>query len=276
MRKYAVVLMVLMVALIAASFITEPGTKTVVRTRTVTRQVGAQTLYIRNLSRFISDREIRESIPVWQRAVNRDFAGFWQSTAYRLVFLGRKEAPEGAMTAVFVNKGPVKGALAFHSTDGNAPAITVYAGTGAYYGYSNSVSFTHELFELAADPVTSYVNEGWPSDYFWIEKPSGKVLGGYQSAVFGWFNEVADPVEADSYIRTGLNGRKVRVSDFVTPAWFNDGVGSRFDFMGLCRQPFWIRPGGYGQFLDAQGWHAIFNFREGVESDRGFYLADPR
>lgn len=236
----------------------------------------AQTLYITNLApRFITDREIRRSIPAWQQAVNDDFARYWHTTRYRLVFLGRKPAPSGAMSAVFQNRGPIKGALAYHWTErGNAPSITVYAGTGAYYGFSNSVSFTHELFELAADPVTSFVNVGYPYDYYWVEKKDTSLQQEYSGAI-GWFNEVSDPVESDSYTRPGLDGRPVKISDFVTPAWFNDGVGGRFDFMGLCQQPIWIRPGGYAQFLAADGWHVIYNFRKGHPADRGFFLGDP-
>jgi hypothetical protein len=124
------------------------------------------------------------------------------------------------MQATFVGKGPVKGALAYHWVDGNAPSITVYAGTGDYYGYDNSVSFTHELFELAADPVTSLVNQGWPYDYYWLEKKDTSIKMEPQFGVYGWFNEVCDPVEADSYLIDG-----VKISDFITPAWFNDGVG---------------------------------------------------
>lgn len=236
----------------------------------VATAVGQQKLYIRNLDPAdISDKEILRDIPAWEKAVNVDFAGYWKTTQFKLVFIGRKPAPVGQMSAVFVKKGPVKGALAYHWLGGNAPAITVYAGTGRYYGYDNSVSFTHELFELAADPVTSYLNIGYPSGYFWLEKKTGSLQVAYNDAL-GWFNEVCDPVESDSY----LIG-KTRISDFVTPAWFNDGVGQRFDFMGLAQQPFWIRPGGYAQYLNALGWQVIFNFRQGHPSDKGFYVSDP-
>lgn len=239
-------------------------------TKTVVKRAGAETMYIRNLSpKYISDATIKHDIPEWEQAINVDFAKYWNTTQYKLVFIGRKQAPMGAMVATFVNKGPVKGALAYHTVLNGAPAIVVYAGTGAYYGYDNSVSFTHELEELAADPVTSNVIQGWPYDYVWLEKKNGQIQQLYQYAL-GWFGESSDPVEADSY---KING--VKISDFVTPAWFNAGGGSRYDFMGLCPQPFWIRPGGYAQFLTSMGWNLISNWRKGVASDRGFYVADP-
>ena len=231
--------------------------------------VGQETLYIRNFDQEdVSDAWVVKNIPAWEIAVNRDFASYWHTTRFHLVFIGRHEAPTGSMSAVFVKKGPIKGALAYHTVGGNAPAITVYAGTGKYYGYDNSVSFTHELFELAADPVTSYLNIGYPSDYVWLQKPSGDLKQTYSSAI-GWFSEACDPVEADSY----LIG-KTRISDFVSPAWFNDGIGQRFDFMGLAQQPYWIRPGGYAVFYGPQGFSQITNFRKGHPEDRGFYVSD--
>jgi hypothetical protein len=240
--------------------------------KVVTRDKSrAETIYITNLApKFISDAEIRRSIPAWEHAVNVDFAKYWHTTQYRLVFLGRKPAPEGQMSAVFQSKGPVKGALAYHWTErNNAPSITVYAGTGVYYGFSNSVSFTHELFELAADPVTSFLNVGYPLDYYYVQKPNNDIKIGFNTAL-GWFNEVSDPVESD-YYKIG----NVKISDFVTPAWFADGVGGRFDFMGLCQQPLWIRPGGYAQYYAADGWNVIYNFRSGHPEDAGFSKQDP-
>lgn len=235
---------------------------------------GTETIYITNLApQFISDRQIRKDIPSWEKAVNVDFAHYWHTAQFKLVFLDRKPAPSGAISAVFQNQGPVQGALAYHWTErGNAPSITVYAGTGDYYGFNNSVSFTHELFELAADPVTANLNVGYPAAWFYEEKPSLEIKQFPQFQVVGWFGEVADPVEADFY---RING--VEISDFVTPAWFNDGVGHTFDYMGLCQQPFWIRPGGYAQYLsEFGGWQMVENFRSHHPADRGFVRSDPR
>ena len=244
-----------------------------IRTVAVAVAPPSEAVYITNLApQFISDQQIRHDIPAWQHAINHDFYGYWHTTRYQLIFNGRKPAPTGQISAVFLNKGPVKGALAYHWTErGDAPSITVYAGTGDYYGFDNSVSFTHELFELAADPVTSYVNQGYPYDYYWLESHALGIKQVPQFGAIGWFNEVADPVEADFYQVDG-----VKISDFITPAWFNDGIGQRYDFMGLCQQPFWIRPGGYAQWLGPTGWTMVTNFRTGHPADRGFVKSDPR
>lgn len=232
----------------------------------------AETVYVTNLAqRYISDAEIRRDIPGWEHSVNVDFARFWGTEQYRIKLIGRRQAPQGAISAVFQTKGPVQGALAYHWTErGNSPSITVYAGTGAYLGFSNSVAFDHELLEMAADRDTSFLNVGYPSGYYWLEHRNTSLKSQFNSAI-GWVNEVADPVEDDSYLWHG-----VRLSDFVTPAWFNDGVGMRFDYLGLCQQPYWIRPGGYAIFLDPLGYQEILNFRRDHRSDSGFLKADPR
>lgn len=247
-------------------------TKTIAGKTKIVDRTQTEKVYVTNLApKYWSDKEIKKDIPAWETALNRDFAKYWHTTHYKIVFLGRKPAPEGQISAVIQKKGPIDGALAYHWTERNgAPSITVYAGTGAYYGYDNSVSMTHELFELAADPQTSYASEGYPAAAYWIEKPDLSLEAYSQEGIFAWFNEVADPVEADFY---RING--VTISDFVTPAWFNQGVGGRFDFMGLCQQPFWIRPGGYAQYQDALGWHMVANFRKAHPSDSGFSKLDP-
>jgi hypothetical protein len=225
---------------------------------------------------YISDAEIKNDIPAWERALNVDLAHYWYTTQYKLIFIGRQTAPPGVISAEFLAKGPIKGALAYHWVErGNKPSITVYAGTGDYYGFSNSVSMTHELEEMAVDPVTSAVNQGYPSDYYWLESKTLGIRAFLQTGVLGWFQEVSDPVEADSYTLPGANGKPVKISDFVTPAWFNDGVGDRYDFLGLCQQPFWIRPGGYAQYFDVYGWHQVLNFRTGHPADSGFAKNDP-
>ena len=274
MKKFLLAAAVVLVALGAGYSAHSPKAAkpvTVTRTRVVDK-TQVEKIYVTNLaSRYWSDKEIKKDIPAWETALNRDFAKYWHTARYKLVFLGRNPAPEGTISAVIQAKGPIDGALAYHWIERNGqPSITVYAGTGVYYGYDNSVSMTHELFELAADPLTSYASEGYPAGWFYLEKPDLSIEQYPQEGIVSWFNEVADPVEADFY---RING--VEISDFVTPAWFNDGTGARFDFMGLCQQPFWVRPGGYAQFQDALGWHQVLNFRKGHPSDRGFVKLDP-
>lgn len=162
--------------------------------------------------------------------------------------------------ATFKKTGPIQGALAFHEVARGVPAIVVYAGTDDYYGYSNSVSFTHELFELLADPSISITNQGYPYDWFYVGKHQFPQLAGTI-----WSNEVADPVEKYAY---RING--VQISDFITPNWFNDHVNGGFDKLGVIQEPFQIAKGGYACFFTGD-WNCIENFR-GAGADASGYL----
>lgn len=232
-----------------------------------------EAVYIRNLApRYISNKSILNALPAWQAAANNEFAQAWHTTHVHLVFIGRNAAPKGGIVATFVKDGPVKGALAFHSVTNGAPSITVYAGTGDYYGYSNGVSFTHELFELLADPEISITNQGWPSTVVTL-LPSYRQLTQAPGTI--WANEVCDPVEAYFYTRKGADGSPVWISDFITPNWFNDQVNGGFDYMQLVQQPFTITKGGYAQYYDPSlGWQAILNFRGTGRDADGFYKAE--
>jgi hypothetical protein len=228
---------------------------------------SAETIYVRNLApKYISDATIRRDIPAWERAVNHDFAPAWHSAQYRIVLA--KAIPAGEIGATFVDKGPVAGALAYHTVTSGAPQIVVYAGTAAYYGYDNSVSFTHELFELAADAPISVTNQGWPYDWIWVQHPDGYSRT-EQAEGTVWAQEVCDPVEEQTYAIDG-----VRISDFVTPNWFNDEVGGPYDEMGVVQQPFTILTGGYAQYLDPFGWQIIENFRHAPRGANGFLLGE--
>lgn len=232
----------------------------------VSQKTPAETMYIRNLSpKYITDATIKHDIPAWEQAVNVDFAGAWHTTPFRLVFIGKKPAPRGAMVATFVDKGPVQGALAYHTIQNGAPAIIVYAGTAAYYGYDNSVSFTHELEELAADPTISITNQGYP--YPWISYISKTNQTSQTDLAPGtvWAQEVSDPVEAYSYKIDG-----VKISDFVTPNWFNDEVSGSYDFMGVVQAPFTIAWGGYAQFWNGVSWTLVSNWRHAGRDADGF------
>lgn len=226
------------------------------------------TIYVQNLApRYISDAEIHHDIPAWERAVNEQFAPLWHSEHYRIM-LRKGPAPKGSISARFVKRGPVKGALAYHTVTNGVPQIVVYAGTDDYYGYSNSVSFTHELFELAADPTISVTNQGWPYDWVWLQTPQGLERQPQDEGTV-WAQEVCDPVEALSY---RING--VQISDFITPNWLNDEVSGAYDWMGAVQQPFTILAGGYAQYLTANGWQIIENFRHAARDANGYLLGE--
>jgi hypothetical protein len=95
---------------------------------------------------------------------------------------------------------------------------------------TSSVSFSHEVLEMLANPhVNRYVED---------------------TEVF-FFLEPADPVQddADAYYVRG-----VLVSDFVLPSWFDGlelGTPQRYDYIGHVKRPRTCRPGGYQITLNA-------------------------
>jgi hypothetical protein len=170
-----------------------------------------------------------------------------------LVFIGVRKAPRGSQSITLVDKGPVKGALAYHEmVDGVADAI-VYTGVSKFYGYKWSVGFTHELWEMLVDA------------------PAG---AGAVSTVLGsdgvvWANEVADAVEADS---DGFLVDGVLISDFVTARWYGAEQAGPYDYCGHVQKPFDVRLGGYAQWWNGYTWNVVENFRKGGLGDgRGFY-----
>lgn len=73
-----------------------------------------------------------------------------------------------------------------------------------------------------------------------------------------WAGENCDAVEADTYDVMG-----VPLSNWCTPLWFSNVQVGRFDWMSLCKKPFEIRKGGYGQI-----WKADYGWKQVVHSDK--------
>lgn len=228
---------------------------------------STETIYVQDVSpKSWSRASIERDIPAWEKAANGYFSQVWRTEQVRIELLApRQRAPRGAIVARIVKNGPVQGALAYHTVNRGSPEIVVYAGVGDFYGYSNSVSFTHELFELLVDPTTSRTD--------WSPFNSVVTVGSKQystgSAPVSWFGEVCDPVEAYSY---GIQG--VQISDWITPNWFADQVNGGFDYMNVIQQPLVVARGGYAQFWNGFQWQAVTFFRHAGSDPRGFYLGE--
>lgn len=221
---------------------------------------STETIYVVNHSQgSISDGALRADIPAWEKALNEDFAPVWGSPQIKIELTN--SVPRGGIEALFVKNGPIRGALAYHTVYNGAPEIVVYAGVGDFYGYSNSVSFTHEAEELLADPSVSALNQGIAFPFVTLE--------GIRQITFPedsyWIQEVADPVEAYSFKVDG-----VMISDFVTPNWWNDQVAGGFDYMGVLGEPYEIAKGGYAVFEVAGQFFSVDNFRHAGRDASGF------
>jgi hypothetical protein len=130
------------------------------------------------------------------------------------------------------------GVLGYHNvTQEGLPLGKAFLHTSEQDNDDPATVVSHELCEMLADP---------DANTFKLWTPGQSVL----MAVL----EIADAVEADSYNVTLDNGHVVPVSNWVFPSWFQSFSPPtvKLDYMGLCKQPFEIRPGGYLPVLNVQ------------------------
>ena len=124
------------------------------------------------------------------------------------------------------------------------PLGKVFAGTDLKYGYTWSVTASHELLEMLADPNINLTVFVQSSD------TAGKLYA----------YEVADACEADE---NGYKIGEVLVSDFVFPSWFEDfrtEGSTQFDQTNQITLPFQLLAGGYIGVFDVNsgsGWHQL-------------------
>ncbi len=134
-------------------------------------------------------------------------------------------------------KADQPGALGYHDeTPNGKPLIKVFPLLDKQDGGDLSVTISHEVCEALADPNGARAAQ-WKDGRFWAY-------------------EVCDAVEATSYLIDGI-----KVSNFVLPPYFEPVAkltGLKLDWMGLCKNPLEILPGGYGQWFDPnKGWTQV-------------------
>lgn len=202
---------------------------------------GAQTIYVSNASSNVTDASVLDALPAFQAAVDFDFAPAWNQRA-DLVFLSADEvAPVGSWTLALSDDSDVYGAAGYHSiTPADVPYGRVFTRTGLNW----QLVFTHELFEILADPHVDRATFVWPSSPW--SKPSKFFL-----------LEVGDPVERQrwAYTRPSAAGAPVVISDFVTERWFDCHGGAPLDFANHVRHCRHLLDGGYMSVFGAERVH---------------------
>lgn len=172
-----------------------------------------------------------------QVQLHRDFAPVW-GTDGTIVVTTRLKADPLSWWLVILNDSDQAGALGYHDLSANGyPLGKVFAATDQKFNLSSSVTASHELLEMAADP--------------YIDGLKGVLNVNGQPRIYAC--EVADPVEADN-LGYAIGG--VQVSDFVTPAWFHPGEPGPFSFRQNVQQALQLATGGYISWLSSftQGW----------------------
>jgi hypothetical protein len=195
-----------------------------------------------NKSSAVSDQDVKKALPAFQKQVSRDFTPAWGIDA-KLTFVEKGKKPQaGSWWLVILDNSDQAGALGYHDvTQDGLPLGKVFAGTDIQLGYKWTITFTHELLEMLADPEINLTVFRQPD-------ANTGVLYAY---------EVCDPCEADEF---GYDIDGVAVSDFVYPAWFEENrtSGTQFDHQKRINQAFGLLKGGYiGEFdvLSGTGWH---------------------
>lgn len=180
------------------------------------------TIYVTNTSSNVTDASVVDALPAFSEAGNQDFAPVWSTPQIDLVLTDTP--PAGAWTIALSDYSDTLGAAGYHEVQNGVPVAKVFTQSGVNW----QLVFTHELFEMLADPHidrATYVNEG---------------------SVF-YALEVSDPVENQrySYTRPSATGQPVVISDFVTENWFSGQGGAKLDFTGYVKHAHRILSGGY-------------------------------
>jgi hypothetical protein len=193
-----------------------------------------------NASTVLKDEDVQKALPSFQIQVTRDFCPIWGIDTTLTFFSKDQIPPKDYWQLVILDNSDQAGALGYHDrSPAGLPLGKVFAGTDIRYGYNWTITFSHELLEMLADPEINLT--------VFNEAKKGGRLYAYENC---------DAVEDDSF---GYEIDGVMVSDFVTPLWFMPDMptGSQFDFKGHVTNPLELMKGGYISYYDIKkggGW----------------------
>jgi calcineurin-like phosphoesterase family protein len=194
-------------------------------------------------SALITDAEVQAAVAALQKQVTDDFKGPWGITASVEMVPDRRPAA-GSWWLVILDDADQAGALGYHDlTDAGLPIGKVFAKTTRAAGGNWTVTASHELLEMLADPAINL---------------SACFQDGDRIVFYAY--EVCDACEGDEF---GYSIGSTLVSDFVYPAWFESFHQPRsvqFDRQNRITSPFQLLGGGYANVLDASaggGWRQV-------------------
>jgi len=183
-----------------------------------------------NESTVLADKDVVPVVAALQKQVTNDFAPVWGAPAQLTIVPKGNQPPSGSWWLVLLDDSDQANALGYHDlTTEGLPIGKVFAASDLKAGTSWTVTASHELLEMLADPnvnLTVFV-EG---------SNTAGVLYAY---------EVCDACEDDSL---GYQIDNVLMSDFVYPSWFESfrtEGSTQFDRMNKIQNPFQLLTGGY-------------------------------
>jgi hypothetical protein len=176
--------------------------------------------------------QVGAALPGLQEQVTSDFSPHWGQNA---VLTLQPFVRPGNWGLAILDDSDQAGALGYHDlTSDGLPMGKVFAKSDLQYGSSWTVTVSHELLEMLADPYCNTCAQGPDGFYAY---------------------EVCDAVEDDSL---GYQSGGIQVSDFVLPSWFCSGALGPYDFKNQATQPLQLLPGGYiSKFSPSSGWTQI-------------------
>jgi hypothetical protein len=218
-------------------------------TTPTTPSAVSPTVAVINESTALTDAQIMPIVTALQTQADRDFGPLWNLTCKLVQVAKGGVPPSGAWQLVFLDNADQAGALGYHDfTAEGKPIAKVFVKTAEQYGYSVSVTASHELCEMLADAGCDLSAQA-----------DNQTFVAY---------EACDPCEDDS-LGYAIDG--VQMSDFVTPEYFmaTPPAGAKLDFMGHLHQPFTIATGGYlNVWTPSGGWSQQTNGHSNREVTR--------
>lgn len=195
-------------------------------------------IFVQNKSTVLTQFEVANALPAFKRYLSYVSSrwGAWGGASLVL------ETPptQDEWQIVILDNSDQAGALGYHTyTPSGKPISYVFAETDKKYGYSWTVTLTHELAESIADPWISAAMQTSNTRFYAVEN--------------------GDPVEADNlgFNITITGYPPVLCSDFVLPGWFIPGHPGPYDWRKHCTAPLQVLPGGYAQWYESGSWHQV-------------------
>ena len=193
---------------------------------------------IMNDSTVLTDDQVYGKVPALQAQISDDFAPAWGIDAVlRPVPRGEEPHRDEWWLAILDDSDRAE-ALGYHElTNAGLPICKVFARSDQARGFQWTVTASHELLEMLADPNTHL----------------GALVQANAFDRFLYAYEVCDPCEAEAFAYTMPQAGGTLVSDFVFPAWFDPlrEIGStRFDQGRHIQAPLQLLPGSHMDVLD--------------------------
>lgn len=210
--------------------------------QTTHAQTSTIQITVINESTIVSDTDLAPTVAALQKQVTNDFRPVWGTDAELTIIPKSTQPPAGSWWLVILDDSDQANALGYHDlTSEGLPIGKVFAASDLKAGTSWSVTASHELLEMLADPninLTVFVQNA-------------------NTAGMLYAYEVCDACEDDGL---GYRIDNILVSDFVYPAWFEgfrtEG-SAQFDRQNRMQKPFELLFGGYIGVFDVtagSGW----------------------